>query len=344
MKTWHIALIGCGMISKSYIPAITALPNAKFAAVCDKNPEKAAYAGESVHCPYFTDAKAMLEALPQIEVCLIATPTCTHVDLVDLCAGFGKAVLCEKPIAMTQADAHRVAQIVRRTGITYMTAHVVRFWTGYVKLLQMMEAGEFGEIRMSYFSRCSQSQRWGNEWLYDPVSGGGAMYDMLVHDVDFMNAMFGPARSVYSLASKDETACFQNVFASIEYLSGARGVAETSFTMKEGYPFTMYARVMGSKATAELTYKAGYSINDRDGAFCELNIWRDGHPPEKLNPEQYNAYGRETAYFLDCLEQGTKPRVVTIADNEEVMHVINAIEASAKLGKKIDLAEYSGRL
>lgn len=343
MKTHLLGLIGCGMISKSHIAAIAMLENAKLAAVCDVIPEKARAASQAAGCPAFPDARAMLEAVPELDVCLIATPTYNHAELVELCAGYGKAVLCEKPIAMTAGDAARMRAAVAKAGVPYMTAMVVRFWTGYVTLKEMMEAGEFGEVHMSYFSRCSEPQRWDNDWLYDPLVGGGAMYDMLVHDVDFMNCLFGPAKSVYALASKDGTGCYQNVFASIQYKGGARGVAETSFTMRGGYPFSMYAKVMGSKATAELRYQAGYSINDRDGAQCTLSVWKDGQEPRHTRPEQYNAYAREIAYFLRCVDEGTAPRVVTLEDSIEVMHVINAVEASAMLGQAVELDRFEGR-
>lgn len=343
MKTYKFGLIGCGMISESHIPALDSIANAQLVAVCDTNPEKARLTGEKTGLPAFTDAREMLERLPEIDVCLITTPTFTHVDLVGLCAEYGKAVLCEKPIAMTRRDAEKIQMTVARTGIPYMTAMVVRFWAGYVKLKQMMTSGEFGDIYMSYFSRCSEPQHWGNAWLYDPERGGGAMYDMLVHDVDFMQYLFGPAKRAYALASKDATKCYQNVFASIEYESGVRGVAETSFTMRSGYPFSMYAKIMGSKATAEFRYQAGYSINDRDGATCTLNIWREGREPEYITVEQYNAYAREITYFLDCLDRGVQPEIVTLEDSINVMHTVNALEASANRGVPVALSELPDR-
>ena len=344
MKLFNIALIGHGMISASHITAIATLDNARLCAVCDLNADRAARLGKEHGIPWFTDADAMLREMPQIDVCLIATPTFTHPALISTCAAHGKAVFCEKPIAMTRGEAEAIQRTVEAAGIPYMTAQVVRFWAGYVKLKEMMEAGEFGEVYMSYFSRCSEPQHWGNDWLYDPVRGGGAMYDMLVHDVDFMEYLFGPASRVYALASKDDTRCWQNVFASIEYESGARGVAETSFTMCDGYPFSMYAKIMGSLATAEFSYQAGYSINDRGGAKCRLNLWRKGRAPEYIDVEQYDAYAREMAYFLDCVERGEAPKVVTLRDSVNVMHTINAIEVSARTGKPVALSELPDRV
>ena len=337
MKVYRIAIIGCGMISRSHIEAIAALPNAVVAAVSDIVPEKARRAGEKAGCPSFTDNRRMLDEVAEIDVCLIATPTSTHADLVELCAAYQKPTLCEKPPEMRVADAKRILNAVERTGIVYMTAQVIRFWTGYARLKQMMGRGEFGKIRMSYFSRCSQRQEWDNAWLFDPQKGGGAMFDMMVHDIDFMLYLYGPAKRVFALASKDDTGCYANVFASLEFSSGAKGVAETSFTMRSGYPFTMYAKIMGEKATAEFTYRAGYDINQRDGAFCTLDIYRDGQPPEHALPDQYNAYAAEIAYFLSCLDGGVRPSIVTPEESVEVVRTVNAIERSADTGLPVDM-------
>ena len=337
MKQYRIAQIGCGMISKSHFEAIASLPNAHVAAVADIVPEKARKAGESQNCPYFLSLEKLLQNVADIDVCLLATPTHTHADLVEACAALGKPVICEKPPELRVPDAKRLQKAVEQSGIPYMTAQVVRFWPGYTQLKQMMAGGEFGSVYMSYFSRCSQLQQWDNYWLFDPEKGGGALFDMMVHDIDFMRYLFGPARTIYAIASKDHTDCYANVFASIEYKGGAKGVAETSFTMQSGYPFTMSAKIMGGKATAEFVYRAGFDINQRDSATCMLDIYRAGREPERERPRQYNAYAAEIAYFLDCLDKGVKPMIVTPEESVEVVRVVNAIERSAITGLPVDM-------
>ena len=337
MKTFKIAVIGCGMISKSHFDAIASLPNAELAALVDAQPQRAEETGKARGCAWYTDAKEMLEKEPSVDVCILCLPTFLHARFIELCASYGKAVLCEKPFTMTVEDAEYAAGVVEKTGIPYMTAQVVRFWTGYTRIKEMMENGEFGELYMAYFSRCSERQVWGNKWLFDPEHGGGAMFDMMVHDVDYMNYLFGPAKQVYTLASKDDTGCYDNVFASVTYENGCKAVAETAFNMHTGYPFTMYAKVMGSKAAAELTYSAGYDINQRDGALAELKIFREGQPAEIIALEQYDAYRAEIAYFLDCLEKGVKPSVVTPQDSVEVMRTVNAIHESAKTNSIVEI-------
>ena len=342
MKQYRIAQIGCGMISKSHFEAIATLRNARVAAVADIVAEKARKAGASQNCPFFLSLQELLQNVPDIDVCLLATPTHTHADLVEICAAFGKPVICEKPPELRVPDVKRLRAAVVQSGIPYMTAQVVRFWPGYTQLKQMMADGEFGDIYMSYFSRCSQLQQWDNHWLFDPEKGGGAMFDMMVHDIDFMRYLFGPAQKVYAIASKDHTACYANVFASIEYKGGAKGVAETSFTMQSGYPFTMSAKIMGSKATAEFVYRAGFDINQRDSATCTLDIYRASREPERTRPRQYNAYAAEISYFLDCLDKGAAPTVVTPEENVEVVRVVNAVERSAITGLPVDMDAFDG--
>lgn len=332
MKIHNIAIIGMGMISKSHVNAINNLPNARCVAVVDNNEEKALKAGKIINCPYFTDAGDMLEKVPEVEICIIALPTFLHAQYIELCARAGKAVLCEKPLEMGEQKSQHIKDVITETGIIYMTAQVVRFWTGYTQIKQMMESGEIGDVYMSYFSRCSQLQRWDNTWLFDPKKGGGALRDMMVHDVDFMNYLFGDTETVYSLASKDDTECYCNVFASINYKSGAKGVVETSFSMKEGYPFSMFAKIMGTKSTVEYSYRAGFDINQRDNAELSLIVYKDGQQPQVIYPEPYDAYTKQLKYFISCVENKKNPDIITIDQSIEVIRTVDAIQKSADTG------------
>lgn len=329
MKTYNIAIIGAGMISKSHIAAINNLPNARCAAIVDINEEKASKAGAMLQCPYFTDAEEMLKTIQEVDICIIALPTFLHEKYVEICANAGKAVLCEKPLEISEQKAKCIRDIISKTGIIFMTAQVVRFWTGYTQIKQMIESGEIGDVYMSYFSRCSQLQRWDNAWLFNPMEGGGALHDMMVHDVDFMNYLFGSAKTVYTIASKDDTGCYNNVFASINYRNGAKGVVETAFTMKSGYPFTMFAKIMGTKATVEYTYRAGFDINQRNGAELTLKVYKDGQEPQLIFPDAYDAYTKQLEYFISCVDNNRQPDIITIDQSVEVIRTVDAIEKSA---------------
>lgn len=345
MKIHNIAVIGTGMISKSHFKAIRALPNARCAAVTDADESLARAAAEQESCEWYPNAESLLEAQPEIDVCLILTPTFTHADIVELCAKYKKAVICEKPFEISVENAKRILEAVEKSGITYMTAQVVRFWVGYTRIKQMLDDGEIGDVHMAYLSRKGRGgnplERAVTHWMGDPQKGGGSTYDMMAHDTDFLQHMFGSASSVFSHAYAvqigDRGEVYPSVFASIEYKNGVKAVAEASAVMRGDYPFSMFIRLMGSKATVEFTYEAGANINERDDSYILMRIFRDVQPVESYTPEDYDAYEKEIAYFLDCLDKGVKPSVATAADGLEVVRVLAGVRESAAKKTKVFL-------
>ena len=84
MKKYNIALIGCGMISKSHFDAIAALENAELKAIAEVLPQRAETVGREHRCAWYTDARTMLENEPDIDVCLICLPTYLHAEHIAL--------------------------------------------------------------------------------------------------------------------------------------------------------------------------------------------------------------------------------------------------------------------
>jgi len=200
----------------------------------------------------------------------------------------------------------------------------------------MSESGELGEVYMAFASRCSEPPTWA-PWLFDPDKGAGAIQDMHVHDVDFLRYLCGPIDYVYSLANKDNTGCWNHVMSSIAFKSGEKAVAEASFTMQEGYPFTMSLKVAGTKATVEFHYRLGFSFADKDAIDAEICIYRKGKNPLKRKLKKFDAYTKELAYYLSCIKQGIQPQIVTQEQNLEVIKAICAIRESAETNRIIKL-------
>ena len=101
------AVIGCGDISIVHFEAIGALGEATLVAVCDLDPALAKAAGDRWGVPAYTDHRALLE-LEQVDVVHVCTPHDQHAQVAIDCHGAGVAVLTEKPLAATVAEAERV--------------------------------------------------------------------------------------------------------------------------------------------------------------------------------------------------------------------------------------------
>ncbi len=324
------------MISRSHAAAIKALDNAALSAVVDINEKAAKSLAEENSCNAYTELEDMFRQ-EEVDAVIICLPTFLHEEYVKKCAQHKVAILCEKPVEMTVEATERILKAVKEADVIFMVAQVVRFWTGYTEIKAMKDAGELGDIYMAYASRCSVMQTWGNTWLVDPEKGAGAIQDMHVHDVDFLRYLCGEIDSVYCLANKDYTGCWNHAMSSMAFKNGEKAVAEAAFTMQEGYPFTMSLKVAGTKATVEFYYRAGFSIGERDSIDSQIAIYQAGKKPIIKKPSMYDAYEKQLEYFISCVKTGKQPERVPHHENLEVMKAVCAIRESAESKKIIKL-------
>jgi predicted dehydrogenase len=165
-------------------------------------------------------------------------------------------------------------------------AQVLRFWPEYVALRRFIQAGGRGAIReAAFFRRCGVPE-W-SAWLSDETRSGGAILDLLVHDIDQALHLFGIPDSV----SAGSLGPVDTLDASFYYRDG------TSVSIQGGWypggePFAMGFRVSTDQGGLEL----------KDGVLSsKTNQWSNiGSPPG-------DAYQAELSYFIDCCCAGSRP-------------------------------------
>lgn len=327
-----IVLIGYGRIAQNHLAAINALDDVTLVGIFDHNEEKIQKAAKELNTKGYSDCEKMLDELKP-DAAVICVPTFAHEEYVKLCAEKKVAVLCEKPLTRTAGACIRLLDDVKKSGIIFMTAQVVRFWPGYVEIKKMIDENQFGDIYMMHLRRVTSRDDAIAKWLNMPKLGGGAIHDMLVHDVDYLRYVCGEFECGYANATKDESGCYNNVMANITCKNGIHAMAEASFTMQTGYPFSFSISIIGSKATLEYSYHAGIRIADTDEAEGSLKIWREGTGLEVLPYEDGDAFTRQMKYFTDCVKENKKPELITPEQTQDVMMMIDALHESAHSGK-----------
>ena len=125
--------------------------------------------------------------------------------------------------------------------------------------------------------------------------------------------------------------------ANIIHKNGIQALAEVSFTMQTGYPFSFSVSIVGTKATVEYSYSAGATIADRKNSKSEMNIWRKNVGLEVKNIELYDAYKRQMEYFLNCVKENKQPEIITPEQSLEVITMIKALHRSADTGKIVEI-------
>jgi predicted dehydrogenase len=161
MRQFKAAVFGAGFVGRVHIEGIRRLGNVEVAAVVASTDAKAALLGEQLSIPKTSgDYRRILED-PAIDAVHICTPNALHLPMVLDALKSGKHVLCEKPLAVSSAQAQQMVAAAREAGKRNCTFHNLRYYPLAQQMRRMREAGDLGEILVV---QGTYSQDW---LLYD---------------------------------------------------------------------------------------------------------------------------------------------------------------------------------
>jgi predicted dehydrogenase len=277
MVNWLV--IGIGDITrKRVIPAIQEEPRSVFHSVLTRNPEKAAaYPGVHVH--------ASLESAlsnPEINAVYVATPVALHARQTIASFQAGKHVLCEKPTAMTFAEAQTMAAAGRASGRLFGVAFYRRPYPKLIRAKQLLAEGAIGKPVVAEANNHGWLEADERAWLRDPeLAGGGPLYDTGSHRIDAFNFLFGKPCSATGLSSRAAHAfgVADSTTVLIEYPRGLHGVVDVRWTSRI---VRDQFRIVGTEGELDLTPLNGptMKIVTRDGTREEtLPAHRNVHYP-----------------------------------------------------------------
>ncbi|HSB54358.1 MAG TPA: Gfo/Idh/MocA family oxidoreductase [Gemmatimonadales bacterium] len=186
---WGV-LGAAGIALRSVIPAMQRSPWSPVVAIASRDPGKARAAAEAHGIPRHYGAYAELLADPAVDAVYIPLPNHLHVPWSIRAAEAGKHVLCEKPIALSAAEARELIAVRARTGVLVGEAFMVRCHPRWHAARELARSGRIGDLRLitghfSYFRRDRGDIRTHREW------GGGALLDIGSYPVTLSRWIFG---------------------------------------------------------------------------------------------------------------------------------------------------------
>jgi predicted dehydrogenase len=265
---------------------------------------------------------------PEIHMVDICAPTHAHVDIAVAALNCGKHVLCEKPLARTGAEAMKIVEAAKGAKGFFMPAMCIRFWPEWAWLKKAIDSGNFGKVLAARFRRVCEPPGWGRENYFDGKRSGGALFDLHIHDTDFVQFCFGRPRGVYSTGYTKFSGAIDHVTTQYQVASGAMVSAEGSWAMAKGFGFNMAYTVNFERATVDYDLARGAEA---------LRIAEEGQEPRTMKCEGGDGYAEELAYFSSCIRNGTPPGIVTAADGLSAVEICEAEEESIKTGAVISL-------
>ncbi len=191
----RVGIIGTGWGSLVHGPAYRVVNGYDLVAICARNPDRLAAAAATLGvADTATDWESFVRR-DDLDVISIAAPVELHHTMTLAALAAGKHVLCEKPLALTAAQAEEMVRAAEASGRATATCFELRWAPDRLPIGDLVRDGYLGT---AYFSRLVQSASYWHPshkpqspWMYDLTQGGGYLAGMLAHDIDWVCAMFG---------------------------------------------------------------------------------------------------------------------------------------------------------
>lgn len=326
----RVGLLGAGRIGRFHAQTLAfRTPWAELAAISDTVGEAAAASAAATGTARWGDDPGVVLDDPTIDAVVIATPGPTHAALITRAAEAGKAIFCEKPIALELAEIDAALAAVARAGVPLQLGFQRRFDAGYVRARELIAAGDLGDVQIIH-SRTRDPDLPSLDYLR---ACGGLFRDTSVHDFDSIRWLAGAeVEGVYAAATVlidpvvAEAGDVDTAIVTLRLANGALATVDNS--RRAVYGYDVRAEIFGSAGSVEVAHPSLTSAVRRtpagivrDHAYHFLELFRD-------------AYQEELRAFVACVRDGTPPRV-TGHDGRMSTLIALAARESLRTGREV---------
>lgn len=323
--TVSVGLVGLGYWGPNLARNLLRSPNAELRWLCDLSTDL-----HDKHRPGFPDVKFTtdLEDLlgdDSLDAIVIASPVPTHHKLGMLALGAGKHTFIEKPLALTAGDAKELVDEAAARGVKLMVGHLLEYHPAVLRMRDMIESGELGDVLYAYSNRLNLGQFRRDE---------NALWSLGVHDVATLMFLLGD--TPIEVGARGESYVHDGVedvvFGDMKFAGGT--MAHIHLSWLDPHKVRRLT-VVGSQQMAvfddmeadrKLTiYDKGFTRDtaaEGSGSWGEYVTKREGdiHIPRLPADEPLRI---EVEHFLSAITDDTTPR----SDGHEGLNVVRVLEA-----------------
>lgn len=332
-----VGVIGLGRMGQIYSRHLAqTIAEARLVFVSDVLEDRArALASELGVESWSTDYRELL-ASPAVEAVFVTSPTSTHREVVVAAAEAGKAIFCEKPIALTLEDTDQMLAAVDKAGVMFQVGFMRRYDAGYQAAKRQIEAGTIG--KPVTFKSVGRDPFCPDLNYARPDVSGGLILDMAIHDFDLARwLMADEVKRVYAeggtlaFPQLNTVGDIDNAVINLLFERGALGNVEVSRNAMYGYDIR--TEILGTEGGLNIGYyqQTPLLILTRQG-ICHDMV---PYIIERFGP----AYQAQAKDFVERVMRD-QPPAVTGADARAALVIGLAATRSFKEARPVELAEY----
>ena len=338
----RFAILGFGLHAiKRLVPAFAAAEHAQLVGLWRRDQAAARKNAADFNLPHAFATREALCSSPVVDAIFITSPDALHHDDVLLAAAHGKAILCEKPLAMNAAEALAMQHAAERAGVLLGVAQNMRWNRVLIEMRDRLAAGQIGTPQLARAQFCYNGTRSPRRWIADgALACGGPIGDVGVHCLDALRFVLDrDITSLQTLALGDPS------YHQLEAIASLQGVAPP----RPGLPVgnLTVGNLAGGclvnvTVSALAAYRTQLEILGSDGALlCEnalttdqpvtLELRRGGKLEEQRTIDNAGSFSRMLDSFADAV-QGGAPFPSTAASGVTNMHLLDAAYRGASSG------------
>jgi predicted dehydrogenase len=338
------AILGLGRLAtENIMPAFGRVKHARLAALISGTPEKARVLAAQYGMPekqiYGYGDFDRIQNDPSIQAIYVVTPNALHHEFVLKAAAAGKHVLCEKPMAVSSAEAADMVRACAQANRKLMIGYRMQYQPHARELTRIVRSGELGAMKAIsgfYGQNMGDPAQWR---LHKSIAGGGALYDIGIYCLNGTRFTLGEepievnARIVTNSNDPRFKEVEESVYWTMLFPSGVVATLSTSYAMHSTTNFGAH----GDRGLAYMQNAYGYSgqrlfldntVNGRH-ALAEIRFGEPDH------------FATELDHFALCIRNDVKPRTPG-EEGLQDMKIIEAIYQSAASGQIVKLPRIEG--
>ena len=248
MKQFTWGIIGPGKIANKFAIALTLVEGARLGAVASRDIARAKSFAEAHNVPTVYDSYDQLAADPNIDAVYIATPHGYHAEHATLCLRHGKAVLCEKPMALSARQVGEMVDTARANNAFLMEAMWTRFLPLTEEITRQIADGQIGDLRYIRADFGFPAPFNPDGRLYDLRLGGGSLLDIGIYPLFLCLYLLGEPRQITAAGHLSPTGADDTCHAILQFAEGRSAVITSILTCQTG----LTAEIAGTHAAIHI--------------------------------------------------------------------------------------------